>query len=256
MSSGLASKVVLVTGGARNIGRAITEAFARESCLVVFTDLGDSDGPSLEAALRRAGRQADFRQSDAADENQVRALIDGIVETHGRLDIAVNNVGGVHPLEGKLQPLHEVSLDGWQATLDLSLTSAFLGMKHQIRVMLAQGGGVIANTGSLAGLRVSPNSSHAYAAAKAAIAHLSRKAAVTYGSHNIRVNVVAPGVVAPDPAAPDGGEPRRKAAETLHPTTRWVTPEEIAAAFVWICSDQAKSLTGHVLPVDGGWAAR
>ena len=256
MSLGLASKVVLVTGGARNIGRAVTEAFAREGCRVVFTDLGSDAGPGLETLLKQAGQQAIFRQSDAADEAQVAALVDGIVRSHGRLDIGINNVGGVHPLENKLGPLHEGSLEGWKATLDLSVTSAFLGMKHQIRVMLAQGGGVIANTGSLAGLRVSPNSSPAYAAAKAALTHLSRKAAVAYGPHNIRVNVVAPGVVAPDPTAADSSGPRRSAAEALHSTTRWVTPEEIADAFVWICSDQARSVTGHVLPVDGGWAGR
>jgi len=249
-------RVVLVSGGARNIGRAITQRFAADGACVIFTDIGGEDGPALEQALRRTGGDAHFVRSDATDEAQVEALVASIVGDQGGLDIAVNNVGGVHPDEGKQRPLHLVSLAGWQGTIDLSLTAAFLGMKHQLAAMLALGRrGAIVNTASLAGLRVSPNSSPAYAAAKAALIHLTRKAAVTYAVNGIRVNAVAPGVVAPDVEHGGVADPRARAAEALHPNGRWVMPEEIAAAVFWLASDEAGSVTGHTLPIDGGWAA-
>ncbi len=252
----MSARVVLVAGGARNIGAAIARRFAAAGARVIFTDIGDEDGPPLEQVLRREGGDARFVRCDATDETQVAALLASIADAHGRLDVAINNVGGVHPDEGKLQPLHQVSLAGWRGTLDLSLTSAFIGMKHQIATMLALGaGGAIVNTTSLAGLRVSPNSSPGYAAAKAALIHLTRKAAVTYAPNRIRVNAVAPGVVAPDFAHGGIAEPREQAAEALHPSGRWVTPEDIAAATFWLASDEAGAVTGHILPVDGGWAA-
>lgn len=252
----MSGPVVLVAGGARNIGAAITRRFAERGARVIFTDIGDADGPALEAALRGDGHDARFVRSDATDETQVEALIAATVRTLGRLDVAVNNVGGVHAREGKQTALHQVSLRGWRATLDLSLTSTFLGMKHQIVAMLAQGGGAIVNTASLAGLRVSPNSSPAYAAAKAAVVRLTRKAAIGYAADRIRVNAVAPGVVAPDLDHGGLAEPRAAAAKALHASGRWVTPEEIAAAVCWLASDEAAGITGHILPVDGGWAAR
>ena len=253
----MSARVVLISGGARNIGRAITERFTASGARVVFTDIGGDDGPALEMVLRSAGGDARFVRSDATDEAQVEALVASIVRDYGALDLAINNVGGVHSDEGKQRPLHQISLAGWAGTIELSLTSAFLGMKHQIAAMLALArGGVIVNTASLAGLRVSPNSSPAYAAAKAALIHLTRKAAVTYAANGIRVNAVAPGVAAPDMEHGGIAEPRAMAAETLHPSGRWVTPAEIAAAVFWLASEEAGSVTGHILPVDGGWAAR
>lgn len=253
----MTAQIVLVVGGARNIGAAITRRFATGGARTIFTDIVDSDGPGLEHTLRRDGYDASFVMSDASDEGDVEQLVADMVRHHGRIEIAVNNVGGVHPDEGKQTPLHKITLDGWRQTLDLSLTTTFLGMKHQIAAMLLLGrGGSIVNTASLAGLRVSPNSSPAYAAAKAALIHLTRKTAIAYAPNGIRINAVAPGVVAPDMDHGGVEGARRDAAEALHANGRWVAPDEIAAAAYWLASAEASSVTGHVLPVDGGWAAR
>jgi NAD(P)-dependent dehydrogenase (short-subunit alcohol dehydrogenase family) len=249
-------QVVLVTGGATGIGRAASRAFARRGARVIFTDVTEAHGPQLEAELRAEGAQTSFVRSDATVEAEVAALIAGLAERYGRLDVAINLVGAIPPPDAPTAMLHETSEEGWDGTVHLCLKSAFLCMKHQIAQMLRQGGGAIANTASLAGLHVTPNGSPAYHAAKAAVVHLTRKAAVAYAAAGVRINVVAPGVTATERLVSRWSPDELKTMSREHPMGRPVSPEEVAAAFVWLCSPAASGVTGLVVPVDGGWNAR
>jgi NAD(P)-dependent dehydrogenase (short-subunit alcohol dehydrogenase family) len=256
MRSELAGQVVLVTGGANGIGRAVTRAFAGAGCRVVVADLAEADGQALEAELRAGGREALFVRADATRDSEVAALVQRVTGDFGRLDVAVNMVGAIVPPDASTAKVHETSEEAWDLTVGVTLKSAYLCMRRQVEVMLRQGGGVIANTASLAGLRVSANGSPAYHAAKAGVIQLTRKAAVDYAKDGIRVNVVAPGLTVTERMR------ARRSAEDLaamsgeHPMGRPVTPEEVAGAYLWACSPAASGVTGLVIPVDGGWSAR
>jgi NAD(P)-dependent dehydrogenase (short-subunit alcohol dehydrogenase family) len=151
--------------------------------------------------------------------------------------------------------LHEAPLDAFRETVELCLMSTFLGMKHQLAFMLNHGGGVICNTASMAGVRISTAGSPAYHAAKAAIIHLTRKAAIQYVRNNIRVNVVAPGATATERVLSRWTREEFDKLATLHPLGRAVTPEECAEAYVFLCLPEAAAITGHLIPIDGGWTA-
>lgn len=251
-------KVVLVTGGASGIGKATLGLFARAGAKLAFTDIDASAGQSVTSGLRQTGAEALFIRADATMEADAEAMVARTVEHYGRLDIAINNVGGTSRKEVQGQRLHEVSREAWEGTVALNLTAAFFCMKHEIAHMLGQGGGVIANTVSMAAFSISGNSSAAYGAAKAGLAHLTRSAAIQYARDNIRINAVAPGLTStpavmnsfPDPAQRDA------IAATFHPMGRMVSADEIANAFLWLCSPQASGVTGMTLPVAAGWNAR
>jgi len=249
-------RVAIITGGSSGIGAATVRAFAAEGAKVLIADVADAAGQALAAELNAAGQTARFRRTNAVDETDVAGLVADAVAEFGRLDIAINNIGNLGPGQTPYDKLHETTLAQWQSTVDLNLTSCFLGMKYQIAQMLRQGGGVIANTSSMAGVRVSLDAPASYAAAKSAVVHLSEHAAVHYARDNIRVNVVAPGLTGtPAVLASMTEEQRRSAAERTHPMGRLMRPEEQAAAFVWLCSDEASGVTGLTIPVAGGWAA-
>jgi NAD(P)-dependent dehydrogenase (short-subunit alcohol dehydrogenase family) len=250
-------RVVFVSGGASGIGRACVEAFAGANAVVYFSDLAAAAGEAVQAQLTAEGHDVRFRQADATEEAQVAALIQAIVAEHGRLDAAINNVGGVRSPDEPLRPLHECSLDGWNATLNLTLTSCFLAMKHELRPMLAAGAGSIVNVGSMAGIHISQNSSPAYHAAKAGVAHLTRKAATHYARSGVRINSVAPAATATEFVIRGWDEAQRNAmVDNIVPMGRMMRPEEIASVCAFLCSDAASGLTGHTIPVDGGWNAR
>lgn len=250
-------KVVLVTGAASGIGAATVRGFAREGASVTFTDIDEAGGARLAKELGDAGGEVEFLASDGVSEPAVEAAIAGIVAKHGRLDIAVNNVGNQGPGDPPGHLLHETALETFMATIGQSLVSTFLGMKHELIQMRKQGGGVIANTASLAAIRTTALGTASYDAAKAGVVRLTRTAAVFYAKENIRVNVVAPGLTATELMhAVLGAEKGNELAGENHPMGRMVEPDEIADAFLWLCSDQASGVTGHTVPVDGGWAAR
>ncbi|MBW8810981.1 MAG: SDR family NAD(P)-dependent oxidoreductase [Lysobacter sp.] len=148
------NKIVLVTGGATGIGKITSTAFAREGASVVFTDLSADHGPAFEAQLREQGWQAQFVQSDVTDPGQCERLVADIAQRHGRLDVAVNNAGGILAPDELGTGVHDTLEEGWDKNIALNLSGVFLGMKYQIRQMLKQGGGAIVNTGSIAGLIV------------------------------------------------------------------------------------------------------
>lgn len=242
----LQGKVALVSGGGNGIGRATVAALLEAGARVAFTDIVPAQ---IDGAL--------FIQADATSEVDAARTVAETLAAYGRLDIVVNNVGNFGQGDRWDIPLSETSLEAWDATVRQCLTTTMLGMKHAIPALLASGGGAIVNIASLAGIRVTAYASPAYTAAKAGVVHLSEQAAVMLAKQGIRVNVVAPGLtLTPNIAATMPAETQREIAESFHPMGRMVTPREVADAIVWAASPRSSGVTGLVIPVDGGWAAK
>ena len=240
----------LVTGAASGIGRACAIRFAQEGAAVVVADLESSreGGEETVRAITEARGRAEFFACDVASSTDNRALVQRTVEAFGRLDFAHNNAGiGVHKL------LHETPDEDFDRVIAVNLRGTFLGMKQQIRQMLEQGGGAIVNTSSNAGLRAVTLLS-AYTASKHGILGLTKNAAVEYANDGIRVNAVCPGAIMTPLMS---NEPPERQREILAPQamTRFGEPAEVAAAVVWLCSEQASFVTGVALPVDAGSVA-
>jgi NAD(P)-dependent dehydrogenase (short-subunit alcohol dehydrogenase family) len=245
-------KVVLVTGCTAGIGEAVLRGMAAEGAVLAFTGRNADVGLSLEKELNTGGCRSMFIQADATNGDDVARSISRVVEAWGRLDVAVNNVGGPGPADRRATGFHEATADG-RSTLDYCLMSAILGMKYELIQMLHQGGGVIANTISTAALRSSFRGSLAYPSAKAALIHLTKLAAVHYADVNIRVNVVVPDIM-----TTRARQARLTEAQTVvanQPMRRTMRPAEVAEAVLWLCSDGASGVTGHAIPSDGAWAA-
>jgi NAD(P)-dependent dehydrogenase (short-subunit alcohol dehydrogenase family) len=250
MAGMMEGKAGLVTGGASGIGRACAIRFAQEGAAVVVADLESSraGGEETVRAIEELGGRSEFFPCDVSSTEGNRALVGRVVESFGRLDFAHNNAGiGVHKL------LHETSDEDFDRVISVNLRGTFLGMKHQIAQMLAQGGGAIVNTSSNAGLRAVTMLS-AYAASKHGILGLTKNAAVEYANDRIRVNAVCPGAIMTPLMS---GQPPERRREILAPQamTRFGDPAEVAAAVVWLCSDDASFVTGVSLPVDAGSVA-
>lgn len=248
MTREAASRVALVSGGGSGIGRATVAALCATGVRVAWTDIVVPDQPEPDGTL--------FIHADATREEDAARAVADTLAAFGQLDIMVNNVGNFGAGDRWDVPLAETPLDAWDATVRQCLTTTMLGMKHAIPALL-KGGGVIVNVASLAGIRVTPYASPAYTAAKAGVVHLSEQTAVMLAKQNIRVNVVAPGLTLTrniEKSMPP--ETRAAIAAEFHPMHRMVTPEEIADAIVWASSPRSSGVTGLVIPVDGGWAAK
>ncbi len=245
-------QVALVTGAGNGIGRATALAFAAQGLKVVVSDIDAAAGEQTVAQIRAAQGQAHFVRCDVAREEQVKALVAQTVATFGRLDYAFNNAG-IDIEQGKLP---ERTGETFDAIMDVNVKGVWLCMKHQIPVMLEQGGGAIVNTASVAGLIAAPKMG-IYAASKHAVMGLTRSAAVEYGKKKIRVNAVCPAVIDTDMfRRAEASDPKKAAmAVQVHPVGRIGQVEEVAAAVLYLCSDQAAFTTGIALPVDGGLTA-
>jgi len=250
------NKIVLVTGGTSGIGKAIVERFLQEDAIVAFTDITDR-GIAQEEEYNNKGHKTLFIQADATREADVERTIKLIVEKFGRLDVAINNVGGQAKVDAMFTPFHLSTVDGWHQTKKMTEESTFLYMRHEITQMLAQGGGVIANTVSMGGLKAQPDASTpSYAVSKAAVIHLTKFTALQYAKNSIRINAVAPGLVATETMKRTlSPEQQVEIIKHAHPNGKVIEPVEIADAFIYLCSDAAKSITGIILPVDGGLSA-
>ncbi len=246
----LEGKAGLVTGAASGIGRACAIRFAQEGAAVVVSDLESAraGGEETVSLIEAAGGTAEFFPCDVALEEDNEALVARVIERFGRLDFAHNNAGiGVHAL------LADTSTDDFDRTIAVNLRGTFLGMKHQIRQMLRSGGGAIVNTSSNAGLHAVKFLS-AYTASKHGIVGLTKNAAIEYAEDGIRVNAVCPGAIMTPLMTAQSPERQQ---EILAPQAmkRFGTTEEVAAAVVWLCSDEASFITGVALPVDAGSVA-
>jgi NAD(P)-dependent dehydrogenase (short-subunit alcohol dehydrogenase family) len=249
MSSYFDGKVVLVTGGAAGIGRATALAFAAQGAKVVVSDIDTSGGSETVDLIKASGAQASFIACDVAKADQVEALMTAIQQTFGRLDCAFNNAG----IEIEQDKLADGDEGVYDRIMDVNVKGVWLCMKHQIPLMLAQGGGAIVNTASVAALGAAPKMS-IYAASKHAVLGLTRSAAVEYAKRGVRINAVCPAVIDTDMFRRAAALDPRKAeyAAAMHPIGRVGRAEEIAAAVLYLCSEGAGFTTGIALPVDGG----
>jgi len=250
MSGLVEGKAGLVTGAASGIGRACALRFGAEGASVVVSDLESSReaGEETVRLIEEAGGRASFFPCDVSRSADCEALVTRVVESYGRLDFAHNNAGiGVHA------PLAETSDEDFDRVIAVNLRGTFLGMKFQIRQMLRDGGGAIVNTSSNAGLR-GVHLIGAYAASKHGILGLTKNGAIEYANDGIRVNAVCPGAIM-TPLMSD--QPPERQQEILAPQamSRFGEPAEVAAAVVWLCSDDASFVTGAAMPVDAGSVA-
>ena len=252
MSLSFSGQVALVTGAAAGIGRATALAFANEGLKVVVSDVDLAGGEGTAELIRAAGGEATFVRCDVTRETEVKALMDATLAAYGRLDYAFNNAG-IEIEKGKLAEGSESEFD---AIIGVNVKGVWLCMKHQIPLLLAQGGGAIVNTASVAGLGAAPKMS-IYSASKHAVIGLTKSAAVEYAKKKIRVNAVCPAVIDTDMfrRAYESDPKKAEFAAAMHPVGRIGKVEEIASAVLYLCCDGAAFTTGHALAVDGGATA-
>src|ERR1700686_3743686 len=246
------TQVVLITGALTGIGRATAFAFAKEGARIVISGRREEEGKKLVAELRKLGAEAEFVRSDVRHEEDVRSLIDKTVARFGRLDAAVNCAG----TEGTPGPVTEQTAETYAATFDTNVLGTLLSMKHQLRVMLAQGRGSIVNVSSTYG-RTGGAGASVYAASKHAVEGLTQSAALEAAGSGVRVNVVAPGPIDTGMLTRFTGTDERKAHLVAGvPLKRSGKPEEIAQVILFLSSDKASFITGASVAADGGKTAQ
>lgn len=253
MKTPSAAKTVLITGAGGGIGSVTAREFAARGWQVAACDLSLELTRELVADIRHAGGHADSYAADIGDAAQVEALFAQLRARHAKLDAAFNNAGiGA----GQRIGLAEVTEEDWERTLRINLTGTWRCMKHEIQWMLETGGGAIVNNGSIFSLNGSMSAP--YTATKHGIAGLTKSAAIGYAERGVRVNGVCPGLIEAGLGLKALARPTTNPKEliALHPVNRCGTALEVAQAVIWLCSDQASFIHGHMLPVDGGYGAR
>jgi NAD(P)-dependent dehydrogenase (short-subunit alcohol dehydrogenase family) len=248
----LSDKVALVTGAGSGIGRASALAFAQAGAQVVVSDVVRDGAEETVRLIRSRAGEATCITADVSQSGDVEGLVKATVETYGRLDCAHNNAG----IEGALVTTADYPEDGWDRLMGVNLKGVWLCLKFEIQQMLRQGSGAIVNTSSVAGL--TGGISAAYCASKHGVIGLTKHAALEYAKQGIRVNAVCPGVIR-TPLLDRAIAARPEWATAFlaaEPIGRFGTPEEVAEAVVWLCSDAASFVTGLAMPVDGGFVAR
>jgi NAD(P)-dependent dehydrogenase (short-subunit alcohol dehydrogenase family) len=243
--------VVLITGALTGIGRATALAFAKDGADLVVSGRRDDTGQKLVSELRALGAQAEFIRADVRHENEVQNLVDKTVARFGRLDVAVNNAG----TEGTPGPVTAQTAESYAAVFDTNVLGVVLSLKHELRVMQAQGAGSIVNLSSTMGHRGAPGAS-IYTASKHAVEGLTKSAALEAAAFGVRVNAIAPGPVETAMLDRFTGSPDRKAGLAAGvPLKRTGRPEEIADAIVFAASSKASFITGQIIAVNGGKTA-
>jgi NAD(P)-dependent dehydrogenase (short-subunit alcohol dehydrogenase family) len=246
----LEGKVALATGASSGIGRATALAFAREGAKVVVADILVEDGEETVRLIKEAGGEAIFVKCDVRNRAEAEALIDTAVSTSGALHCAFNNAG----IEGRMAPAPDFDEDEWDSIVDTNLKGVWLCMKYELPQMVKQGGGVIVNTASVGGM-VGLRGLSPYCASKGGVVQLTRTVALEYAQSNIRVNAVCPGGIRTPMSRRLSKQPAMGATQPA-PMHRWASPDEVAEAVVWLCSDASSFVTGHCMAVDGGFLAQ
>jgi NAD(P)-dependent dehydrogenase (short-subunit alcohol dehydrogenase family) len=245
-------KVVLITGAGNGIGRATALAFAEQGASVVVADINRNDGEETVSLIVDAGGIATFILCDVTKDQDVQSMVNGTLETYGKLDIAFNNAG--------IEIEHSKLADGDEATYDkimeVNVKGVWRCMKYQIPALLQQTTSAIVNTASIAGLGAAPKMS-VYSASKHAVIGLTKSAAVEYGKKGLRINAICPAVIDTEMfrRATQNDPQKEQYVKGLHPVGRIGQPEEVAAAVLYLCSDLAGFTTGIALPIDGGATA-
>lgn len=249
MNYGFEGKVALVTGASGGIGRASALAFAASGASVVVSDVNEAGGAETVALITAAGGNAVFQRCDVSNGADVKALVARAVSEYGRLDFALNNAG-INNLG-----TNEYDDDIWARSMGINLTGVMMCMREEAEVMMAQGSGAIVNTASINGL-VGNGAQPGYTASKHGVVGLTRHGALRWAQAGIRVNCICPGVIETPMTAPLTANPdMKKILDGMTPMGRMGKAEEVAAAVMWLCSDQASFVTGHPLVVDGGATA-
>ena len=243
----LEGRVAIITGASRGIGAATSRAFAAAGAAVALAARDEAALARLTDQLLAGGGRAIAVPTDVADPASVERLVDRTVGAFGRLDLAFNNAagGGQGPT-----PLADLPVDAYDSAIAITLRGVFLSMRYEIPAMLEAGGGAIVNMSSTAGLE-GVGGLAGYVSAKHGVIGLTKTAALDYADRNLRVNALAPGPILTDNLERAGEDAQRLAALAM-PMRRIGRPEEVAAAVVWLCSDQAAFITGATLPIDGG----
>ena len=239
--------VALVTGAGSGIGRAVAVAFAKAGAMVAVADISSEDGSETVRLIEEVAGKAVYQFCDVSKNGDVQAMVDGTVEKFGRLDYACN-IAGIH------NPMPETLIDAdeetWDRIIAVNLKGVFLCMKHEVRHMVGQGKGAIVNMASLAGILAEPGC-YAYVAGKHGIMGLTKTAAFDYAKAGIRINALCPAAI-DTPGLQRAPEEFRQRLREATPVGRIGTPEEVAAAVLWLCSDSAGFVTGTGLVMDGG----
>jgi NAD(P)-dependent dehydrogenase (short-subunit alcohol dehydrogenase family) len=242
MTGRLNGKIAIVTGGLSGIGLAIAHRLAQDGACVVAADISAETAPLSREKLASAWL-------DVSDPDSVAGLMHDVACVHGRLDLLVNSAG-----IGSDRPFLDTPIDLFDRILSVNLRGTFLVGQEAARLMVKAGGGAIVNIASVSGLRGNVGRS-AYGASKAGVVVLSQVMAVDLAQYGIRVNVVAPGPIDTPLVSRMHDDAIRNAWTHATPMGRYGSPEEVAGAAAFLCSDDASFITGHVLAVDGGLVA-
>lgn len=245
-------KVALVTGGNSGIGRAAAMMFAAEGAKVVIAARREDLGDSVVQDIKNQGGEAAFIRTDVTRREEIERLFEAITTQYGRLDCAFNNAG---VSSSAMRRTVNTTMEDWDWTMNTNLKGVWLCMKHEIPLMLKQGGGAIVNNSSIAGLRSEAGIS-IYAASKHAVLGLTRAAALDYAHRKVRINAVCPGFIhTPMLEEPWQLNPKiQDLTREMVPMKRFGKPEEIAGAVLWMCSGEASFMTGREMVIGGGQA--
>jgi NAD(P)-dependent dehydrogenase (short-subunit alcohol dehydrogenase family) len=243
-------KVAFVTGAASGIGLATAQAFTQMGAAVVLADINEDAVKTVAEKLAFSGHKVLAVRCDVTNSADVKAALAKTIATFGRLDFAFNNAG-IEP--SKAAPTADYDEDEWNRIIDVNLRGVFVCMKHEIPLILKQGGGAIVNTSSGAGI-IGIKGSPAYTAAKHGLLGLTKAAALDYAAQNIRINAICPGYIETPMMDRFTGGTSEGRAKVIgeEPIGRMGKPEEIAAAVLWLCSDAAAFMVGHAMVIDGG----
>lgn len=245
-------KVALITGGGSGIGKEISIFLAKHRIKTCVIDSDPLKGSATTEQILKDGGESIFQLADVSNDEQIQNAIASCVEIYGQLDIGVNSAG----IAGARTLTHQYGEDDWNKVISINLTGVWLAMKYQLSYMVPNQSGTIVNISSIAGLVGLPNAS-AYVAAKHAIIGLTKTAALEYAQSGISINAISPGWTRTDLIKHKiGNKEQEKILADRHPIGRLCEPEEIAETVVWLCTQAPRSITGTVIPVDGGFTAK